>query len=253
MAIHGVGIKADLSVEAFQLPLLGDDQRIDFEHRHVGLDEGPVELTDQRARLFGKLAGEAEDLRDLPAMMRLDAGRGVDRETVDLFRRVMRDALDVHATLCRDDEGDARSLAIDQHGEVELLLDIGAVLNVEAVDLLAVRPGLHGDERMAEHLGRVALHLVNVESETHAALGLGGEFLELALAAPASMDLALHHIERTWKLFCRLDGLFRRQGRKSGGHRRAEGLQDGFGLVFMDVHGSLCSGSSRWAVGNRSG
>jgi hypothetical protein len=45
--------------------------------------------------------------------------------------------LDVHAAFGRDDEGDAAGGAVDEHREVELLLDVRAVLDVEAVDLLA--------------------------------------------------------------------------------------------------------------------
>ena len=85
-------------------------------------------------------------------MVRHDPGRRIDGERVDFLRRVVRHVLDVHAALGREHEGDAARLPIDQRGEVELLVDIGAVLDVEAVDLLAGRPGLHGDQRRAEHL-----------------------------------------------------------------------------------------------------
>ena len=73
-------------------------------------------------------------------------------EKVTIFLgRVVRDVLDVDAALGRDDEGDARGLAVDQDREIELLVDVRAVLDVEAVDLLA-GAGLDRDERRAEHL-----------------------------------------------------------------------------------------------------
>ncbi len=50
MAIERVGVERHLGVEAFQLALGGDDQRIDLQHGHVLLDEGLVELGDQNAR-----------------------------------------------------------------------------------------------------------------------------------------------------------------------------------------------------------
>ena len=70
-------------------------------------------------------------------MMRHDAGRRIDREGHDLLGRVMGDLLDVHAAFGRDHEGDARGLAVDQRRQIELLGDVRAVLDIEAVDLLA--------------------------------------------------------------------------------------------------------------------
>ena len=75
--------------------------------------------------------------------------------------------------------------------EIELAGDVGAVLDIETVDLLAVRAGLHGDQRLAQHLAGVGLDLVDRLGKPHAALGVRPEFLELALAATAGMDLAL--------------------------------------------------------------
>ena len=87
--------------------------------------------------------------------MRHDAGRRIDREGDDLLRRVVRDLLDVHAAFGRDHEGDARGLAVDQRRQVELAVDGRAFLDVEAVDLLAVRAGLMRDQRRAEHARRL--------------------------------------------------------------------------------------------------
>src|SRR4051812_49561962 len=73
-----------------------------------------------------------------------DAGRGIDREGHDLLRAVVRDVLDVDAALGRHHEGDAGGLAVDQNREVEFLVDVGAVLDVEAVDLLSGGGGAGG-------------------------------------------------------------------------------------------------------------
>jgi hypothetical protein len=42
---------------------------------------------------------------------------------------------------------DAARLAVDEHREVELARDVEALLDVEALDLLALGAGLLGDER----------------------------------------------------------------------------------------------------------
>jgi hypothetical protein len=122
--------------------------------------------------------------------------------------------------------------------EIEFALDVGAVLDVETVDLLAGVAGLLGHQRVAEHFPGMRLGFVDRERQPHAALGVGTEFLELALAASAGMDLALDHVEGPGQRFC---GSFRLVGGEDGdpfGHRRAVTLQKGLGLVFMDVHGN---------------
>src|SRR6185436_13754017 len=101
----------------------------------------------------------------------------------DLVRRVVRDLLDVHAAFGRNYDRDARGLAVDQHREIELLLDRRAVLDVEPVDLLALRAGLRRDESCAEDAGRFLLDVLDRLDHLDAA----------RLAAPAGMDLRLHH------------------------------------------------------------
>ena len=52
MAKQRVAVEADLGVEADELVVLGDDQRIDLEQAHVLVDEGRVELGQQRLDLL---------------------------------------------------------------------------------------------------------------------------------------------------------------------------------------------------------
>ncbi len=115
-------------------------------------------------------------------------------EMVMIFSGVLvRDLLDVHAAFGRDDEGDARGFAVDQHREIELLVDRRAFLDVEPVDLLAVRAGLVRDQRRAEHAGRFLLHVVDRFDDLDAA----------GLAAAAGVDLRLHHPDRAAELVAR--------------------------------------------------
>src|SRR5690348_7085943 len=102
-------------------------------------------------------------------------------------------------------EGNAADGTVDEQRAIEFAGDVGAVLDVEAVDLLAGFAGLGGHQRVAEHFLGMCLGFVDREGETDAALGIGAEFLKLALAAAAGMDLALHHVERTRQ---RLGGSF---------------------------------------------
>ena len=158
----------------------------------------------------------------------------------------MGNALDVHAALGRDDEGDAPDRAVDQDRQIEFAVDVGAVFDVEAVDLLAGRAGLLGDQRVAEHLAGVGDDLGHRPRQADATLGVGAKFLEAALAAAAGMDLALHDIERPGQL---LGGCLRLAGLEDGdavGDRQAIALEQLLALVFVDVHRAAAPTCSDW-------
>src|SRR5690606_873894 len=71
---------------------------------------------------------------------------------------------------------------------------------------------------------------------THAALGFGTQFLELALATATGVDLRLHDIERARQLLGSSFGLICRGDSDAFSDRCAVGLEDLFGLIFVNVH-----------------
>ena len=121
---------------------------------------------------------------------------------MDLLRRLRRDLLDVHAAFGARHQADALRHAVDDHADVELLADVGALLDQQPPHLLPAGAGLVGDELHAEDLAREIAHLVDRARELDAA----------ALAAAAGMDL-------------RLDDP----------HRAAERLRGGNGLVDAEA------------------
>ncbi len=167
--------KRDLGVENAHAAVLHDDQRVDLEQAHVLLDEGLVE---DREELFGVGLGFAFELQgrrsSVGEICGGDAGFRIDRDVDDLFRRVVRDSLDVHAAFGRNDEGDLADGAVDEQRKIEFAVDVGAVLDVEAVDLLAGRAGLRRHQRVAEHVLGMSLGFIDREGKTNAALGIGG-------------------------------------------------------------------------------
>ena len=74
--------------------------------------------------------------------------------------------------------------------QVALALDVAAFLDVDALDFLAGRAGLLGDELHAEHLLGGREHLVDRLDHLDAA----------ALAAAAGVDLRLDHPDRAAQL-----------------------------------------------------
>ena len=151
----------------------------------------------------------------------------------------MRDRFDVHAAFGGDDEGDVAGLAIDQHGEVEFLFDVGAVFDVDAVDLLAGRARLRGDKVMAEHGLHVLERLFLREAEADAAFFTGFLLDELALAAAARVDLRFHDPERTRQRVDRGLRLVQRGDGDAFCDGRAKRLQDFFRLMLVNVHEKL--------------
>src|SRR5262249_6134145 len=133
-----------------QLASLGEDQRIDLKQAHVLGYARLVETGDQALGLLGGIAHKAERPRRLTPMMRHDAGRRIDAKGDDLLRTGPRHLLDVHPARSREYQSNTRRLPVYQCGEIELLLDRRAFLDIEAVNHFAVRTGLMGDQRRAQ-------------------------------------------------------------------------------------------------------
>ena len=87
----------------------------------------------------------------------------------------------------------------------------------------------------------MSLGFLDREGQANATLGIRGQFLELALAAATSMDLALDHIKRAGQLLGRRFRFIRREDRNAFGDGSAEALQQSFALIFMNVHDLVLS------------
>src|ERR1700688_1077889 len=168
--------------------------------------------------------------------MAYDAGGRIDREADDLLRCVVRNVLDIDAAFGGDHERHFAGFAVDQDREIELPVDVGAFLDVEPVDLLAVRSGLHRDQGRAQHLPGEFIDLGDRFCDAHAALVAGAGLLELALAAAAGVDLALHPPDRAGKRLRRDVGIGGPQHRHAARDRHAEFMQQRLGLVFVNIH-----------------
>src|SRR5579872_4903713 len=165
-----------------------------------------------------------------------DPGRRINGEGDDLLRGLVRDFLDVDAAFGRHHERHFARFAVDQDREIELLVDVGAVFDVETIDLLAVRAGLHRHQRSAQHLLGEFVDLGKGLGNAHAAFAAGGGFLEGALAAAPRVDLALHHPDRAGEALCgriRIGCVQHRHALRDGDTEFAE---QGLGLIFMDIH-----------------
>jgi len=101
--------------------------------------------------------------------------------------------------------------------------------------------GLDRHQRVAEHVGSRRADFVLGAREADAALGVGAELLELALAAPAGMNLRLHDIERPGQLLRGFDRPLHAHRGKARGNRNAELREQFLGLIFVDVHEGIAA------------
>jgi hypothetical protein len=115
---------------------------------------------------------------------------------------------------------------VGHDGRVVFLLDVGAVLDVQAAHLLAFGTRLVGLELHAQDLAGQALDIVDALGHFHAA----------ALAAATRMDLRLDHPHRAAKLLGGFHRLLHREGRNAARHRHTKIAQDFLALVLVNLH-----------------
>ena len=171
----------------------------------------------------------------------MEAHGRVDLYLKDLFRGVVGDVFDFHATFGRGDDDREGRRAVEEDGEVVLvvtpvgaLTQVGGFGEVDCLDLAARFARLRGHEGVAEHRLGVLEGLLLGRGELHAAFEAVGES---AFTAAAGVDLGLHHDatggvdlgERAFKFGSRGD-------RHALGHGDAELCEQFFGLVFVNVH-----------------
>ena len=174
-------------------------------------------------------------------MIGLVARDRIDREGQDLFGGVGGHLFDVHAAFGGADKRDAAGLTIDEEREVKLALDARAILDIDAVDLLAGGAGLMGHQRAAQHLLGFLGGFLDRAGQAHAALFASIGFLEMALATAAGMDLCLDDPEGSVQLACGCLGLFGFQNHPAIADRCAVLPKKRLCLVFMNVHETVPS------------
>jgi hypothetical protein len=211
VAEQRVVVEIDLGIERQDLAGTRHHQRIDLDDRGIEAAERLVHAEHELDRGTDLLALELQAEGEAAGVEPSHAGHRIDRHLENFIRGLVRDLLDLHAALGRGHHGDARGLAVDQHAEIELALDVAALLDIDALHLAALGAGLLGDEHMAQHRGCGLRHVLRRFDDAHTALALG-IVREMPGAAAAGMDLRLHHIDRAGERSCHLFGLLRRVG-----------------------------------------
>jgi hypothetical protein len=106
-----------------------------------------------------------------------------------------------------------------------------------------------GHQHAAEHLFGEALTSATDLTTRTPPLASGPRPFELALATATGVDLGLHDEHRTAQLFSGGHGLLDGEGGIAARDGSAELCEDGFGLVFVDVHEGPVSTTASEIVG----
>src|SRR5262245_32547915 len=162
---------------------------------------------------------------ELPRLERDHARRRIDMFAKNLFRMRGGHFFDVHTARGACDDDRLAGGAIDQHAEIQLAIDLDSFFDEHAANLAALRAGLMGHERHADHLPGDALRFVGRFRKLDAA----------ALAAAACVNLRLDHDHAAAQplsdggRFSGIDDYFAaRDGNTEPG-------ENGFGLVLVNL------------------
>ena len=210
-------VERHLAVERLELVPGQAGQRVDLDQSGVLLDEDLPQVEHQLHRLVGQRLGETGVRDDLAGLGLVDTGAGGDR---DLLHRVgigLRDLLDLDTTLDAGDAEVATVGAVEQEGEVVLLLDAG-----------------RGGDEHPVHGQALDLHAEDVRRVLERLIGGLGELDSARLSAPTGLDLCLDHDDA--ELLGGTLRLFRRVRDDAQRHRYVMLGEELLRLVFHEVH-----------------
>ena len=223
----GVLIERDLAVQGDDVALFGQHERVDLDERRVLALVDGVELDEHVAHLVDELGGEARRLGDLDGLLLVDAGQRVDRDAGEGLGALDRELLDLHAALDAAEREVRAVRAVQQHREVVLLVDAGALRDHDALDDVTL------DVQAEDGLCRL-VRLVGGLRDLDAA----------GLAAAAGLDLGLDD-DHAADLLGRGPRLFGRVRDEAGEHRNLVLLEEVACLVFVQIHSAFL----RWGDG----
>ncbi len=221
-----VVVEVHLRVESDHVARPRDEERVDLGERRVRRDVRLRERDQEADGLLVRLALEAERVRELARLVRLQAPRGLERLLDDGIGVLRRDDLDLHAALPAHHHDGPADRAVERDPEVELLGDVQGLLDEDLLDLLPVRAGLVRHELHPEDLAGEGFRLLGALRELDAA----------ALAAAPRVDLRLDDGAPA-ELLRDPTRLFRRVRHAPAGGGDAEPAENFFRLVFVDFHG----------------
>src|SRR5207247_7041745 len=224
---HRIVVEAHLHVQREHPAVLGDDERVDLDHRGVELAEGAIGPENRRHGLVHLGARETQAERQLACLESLHPDRGLDFLAQDRRRLALRDFFDLHAAVRVRHHHDPLALAVEHQADVQLPLDRRRLLDQQAMYRETLGAGLYRHERLAQQVFRGLADVRVGRAELHPA----------RLAAGPGVDLRLHDPAGAADFARPIDGLLGTVRDAALGNGDAEAREQLLGLVLVDVHG----------------
>src|SRR5690606_36941777 len=152
LTVHGVGVDVDLGVQAVQIAVSLDNQRVHFQQSQVVVLEQLGQTGEDLGELSDLLAFQTQLESQIATLEWLSANQWIDSGFENLLRSVVSDFLDVHATFGGSHEHDTTARTIHYSAQIHLFSDVGAGLNQDLGHWLAVGVGLVSHQTLAQPL-----------------------------------------------------------------------------------------------------
>src|SRR5574343_777241 len=223
---QGIGVKVELGVERLDGAIGFVNQRIDFGQRSVGFHVAGVQVLQRLNALWNGSFVHAHALGELEGLRIGQANQRIDKDLDDLFRGLVSNFFDIHATFVRGHHGDGLGSAVGQRSNVVFVLDVGTFVDQQVTNLLAFRTGLVRDQLHAQDLAGVFAHFFE----------RGCDFDATTLATATGVNLGLDHPDLAAQGVGCLDRGVNGGAVNPARNGDAEFLQDLLALIFVNFH-----------------
>src|SRR6185369_9826391 len=226
VTIESVVIEVDLSIEGNQTIVLGQQEGIDLDKRGVDLVVGVIQSEHELCRLIDEFAWKPKTERKLPCLERPQANRRIDGLFENNIGRFGRDLFDIHPACGGGHEYVSSGHTVERDPKIKLFVDRQTFFDQQSLDLTSLGAGLMRHEHHAEHL----------RGDLFCLCRRLGKLYTAAFTAAAGMDLGLNNNDICAELSRGCFSLVRRSGDNAARNRNAVLFQNGFTLIFVDLH-----------------
>ncbi len=226
MAEQRAAVHVDLGVQAVQVALVGDHQRVHFDQRQILLFEQLRQAHENFRELVDLLAFQTQLERDLAGLIGLRADQRVDDRFENFLGGFLGDFLDLHAALGGRHEHHPAGGTVEHRAQIQFAGDVGAGFHQNFGDRLAVFIGLERHQALAQPL----------LGEFRRFLGAVDQFDATGLTAATGVHLGFHDPFVTTDFLCLRRHLFRCIASEARRNRQAVISKKLFRLILVEIH-----------------